>query len=96
MRYTEEKESKNNPKSHAVTARTRWERFAYLSSTAMAVIAVRSSGKKPVYTVLGATLALSRLWPCFQIADHLATRLRLIIHMAQARILDTLWLKVYP
>jgi len=45
--------------------------------------------EKPVDGVLGAWLAIIRLWPRFQIPDHLTTRLRLIIHMAQARILDT-------
>src|SRR5512136_2457714 len=89
MRYTEEKQTKNNPKSHAVTARVRWERSAYLSSTAMAVTAVRSSWRSLCTGSLGPGLPLSRLWPRFQIPDHLTTRLRLIIHMAQARILDT-------
>src|SRR5512137_1741980 len=89
MRYTEEKETKNNSKSHAVTARVRWEKSAYLSSMAMAATAVRSSGRSLCTGSLGPGLPLSRLWPRFQIPDHLTTRLRLIIHMAQARILDT-------
>src|SRR4030043_1244920 len=89
MRYTEEKETKNNSKSHAVTAKMRWERSAYLSSTAMAVTAVRSSGRSLCTGSLGPGLPLSRPWPRLQIPDHLTTRLRLIIHMAQARILDT-------
>src|SRR5512137_780313 len=89
MRYTEEKETKNNPKSHAVTARMRWERSAYLSSTAMVATAVRSSGRSLCSGSSGPGLPLSRLPPRFQIPDHLTTRLRLIIHMAQARILDT-------
>src|SRR5512139_2875316 len=89
MRYTEEKETKNDSRSHAVTARMRWERSAYLSSTAMAATAVRSSGRSLWTGSLGPGLPLSRLWPRFQIPDHLTTRLRLIIHIAQARILDT-------
>src|SRR4030043_2476979 len=87
MRYTEEKETKNNPKSHAVTARIRWERSAYPPSLAMTTTAVRSSGRSLWTGSTGPGLPLSRLWPRFQFPDHLTTRLRSIIHMAQARTL---------
>src|SRR4030065_1057046 len=87
MRYTEEKETKNNPKSQAGTARIRWERWAYPPSLAMTTTAVRSSGRSLWTGSLGPGLPLSRLCPRFQFPDHLTTRLRSIIHRAQARTL---------
>jgi hypothetical protein len=89
MRYTEEKDTRNNPKSHALAARVQGERSAYLPSTAIATTAVRCSGRSLWTGSLGPGLPFSRLRPRFQIPDHLTTPRRLIICMEQARTLDT-------
>jgi len=90
MRYTEEKETKNNSKSHAVTARMRWGKVRVPLFDGHGRYSGAFLREKPVDRgPWGLACYYSRLWPRFQIPDHLTTRLRLIIHMAQARILDT-------
>src|SRR4030042_4023289 len=88
MRYTEEKETKNTPRSQAVTARIRWERSAYAGCVAMLTTAVRSCGRSRWPGAWGPGVPLARLLRCFQRRSHLTTRLRLIIHMAQLRVWD--------
>ena len=86
MRYAEEKETKNKPRSQAVTARMRWAKSAYSSFLAICKTASLSSGRSLWTGSLGPGLRFRRLWLFFFFLHHRTTRRRLILQKAQVRV----------
>ena len=88
MRYTEEKETKNKPKSQAVTVSMRWDKSAYSSFLAICKTAVLSSGRSLWTGATGPGLRFSRLWPFFFFQRQHTKRRRLILQKVQVCVIE--------
>ena len=88
MRYTEEKETKNRPRSHPVTVRIRWERSAYSSLLAICKTAVLSAGNSVWGGCFGPGVRFFSCSSSFNLLCQRTIRRLLIIIRQQIRVME--------
>jgi len=83
MRYTEGKETKNKPKSQAISASMRWAKSAYSSFLAICKIDSFSSVRSLCTDSVGPGLRFRRFLPLFFFLSHLTKHRQLIFQKIQ-------------